>query len=101
MNACLHSPKTVETCIHNPKSGKINIGHRGQNIDMVKADIAFAMSESGPINALKSGLDTNMPRGYKSGDESRMKIVEAIRNNRETSRRYLSKSLVISSSDIQ
>lgn len=74
MNACLHSPKTVETRIHNPKSGKINVGHRGQNIDMAKTDIAYAMSESGPINALKSGLDTDMPRGYKSGDESRMKI---------------------------
>lgn len=42
-----------------------------------------------------------MPRGYKSGDESRARIVEAMRNNPEISRKELSNLLGISPSAIQ
>lgn len=87
--------------INNPKSGQINIDHLRQSVDITKDDIANTISKSGQINASKSGQDIDIPRGYKSGDESRMKIVEAMRNNPEISRKDLSKLLGISPSAIQ
>lgn len=87
--------------INNPKSGQINIDHLRQSVDITKDDIANTISKSGQINASKSGQNIDIPRGYKSGDESRMKIVEAMRNNPEISRKDLSKLLGISPSAIQ
>lgn len=87
--------------INSPKSGQISIEHLSQNVDMARYGIANAISKSGQINASKSGQNIDIPRGYKSGDESRMKIVEAMRNNPEISRRELSKLLDISPSAIQ
>ena len=73
------------------KSGQINSSKSGQ----------INSSKSGQINASKSGQNTDIPKGYKSGDESRAKIVEAMRNNPEISRKDLSKLLGISPSAIQ
>lgn len=87
--------------INSPKSGQISIEYLDQNVDMARDSIANAISKSGQINASKSGQNIDIPRGYKSGDESRMKIVEAMRNNPEISRRELSKLLGISPSAIQ
>ena len=83
------------------KSGQINIDHFSQSIDMTRDDIVNSISKSGQINASKSGQNTDIPKGYKSGDESRAKIVEAMRNNPEISRKDLSKLLGISPSAIQ
>ena len=57
--------------------------------------------KSGQIISSKSGQITDSPKGYKSGDESRSKIVEAMRNNPEISRKELSKLLGMSPSAIQ
>lgn len=87
--------------INSSKSGQINIDHFSQSIDMTRDDIVNSISKSGQINASKSGQNTDIPKGYKSGDESRAKIVEAMRNNPEISRKDLSKLLGISPSAIQ
>lgn len=87
--------------INSSKSGQINIDHFSQSIDMARDDIVNSISKSGQINASKSGQNTDIPKGYKSGDESRAKIVEAMRNNPEISRKDLSKLLGISPSAIQ
>lgn len=87
--------------INNPKSGQIDVNHLNQTVDITKVDITNTISKSSQINASKSGQNIGMPRGYKTGDESRMKIVEAMRNNPEISRRDLSKTLGISPSAIQ
>ena len=83
------------------KSGQIDGKYLGQVADISKDDALAAISESGQISSVKSGQNTNMPKGYKSGDESRSKIVEAMRNNPEISRKELSKLLGISPSAIQ
>ena len=87
--------------INSSKSGQINIDHFSQSIDMTRDDIVNSISKSGQINASKSGQNTDIPKGYKSGDESRSKNVEAMRNNPEISRKDLSKLLGISPSAIQ
>ncbi len=87
--------------INSAKSGQININHLSQNIDMMQDGIDIYNSKSGQINVPNSGQNTNMPKGYKSGDESRAKIVEAMRNNPEISRKDLSNLLGISPSAIQ
>lgn len=87
--------------INSAKSGQININHLSQNIDMMQDGIDIYNSKSGQINVPNSGQNTNMPKGYKSGDESRTKIVEAMRNNPEISRKDLSNLLGISPSAIQ
>lgn len=55
------------------KSGQISIEYLSQNVDKAGYGIANAISKSGQINASKSGQNIDIPRGYKSGDESRMK----------------------------
>lgn len=87
--------------INSAKSGQININHLSPNIDMIQDGIGISNSKSGQINVHNSGQNTNMPKGYKSGDESRAKIVEAMRNNPEISRKELSNLLGISPSAIQ
>lgn len=57
--------------------------------------------ESGQNDSIKSGQHANISRGYKTGDESRSKIVEAMRRNPEISRKELSTVLGISQSAIQ
>lgn len=87
--------------INSAKSGQIDINHLSQNIDMMQDGIDIHNSKSGQIKVPNSGQNTNMPKGYKSGDESRAKIVEAMRNNPEISRKELSNLLGISPSAIQ
>ena len=67
----------------------------------MKNDTLTDVSKSGQIISSKSGQITDLPKGYKSGDESRSKIVEAMRNNPEISRKELSKLLGMSPSAIQ
>lgn len=61
----------------------------------------MGIPKSRQIDESKSGQINNSPKGYKSGDESRSKIVESMRNNPEISCRKLSKLLGISPSVIQ
>ncbi len=59
--------------INSPKSGQTSIEHLSQNVDKAGYGIANAISKSGQINTSESGQNIDIPRGYKSGDESRMK----------------------------
>ena len=79
--------------INSPKSGQIDDGDFRQVAETLKNDTLTDVSKSGQI--------TDLPKGYKSGDESRSKIVEAMRNNPEISRKELSKLLGMSPSAIQ
>lgn len=83
------------------ESGQINIGTSRHAADILEDAVVDTKSKSGQINASKSGQNPDMPRGYKSGDESRARIVEAMRNNPEISRKELSNLLGISPSAIQ
>ena len=87
--------------INSPKSGQIDDGEFRQVAETLKNDTLTDVSKSGQIISSKSGQITYLPKGYKSGDESRSKIVEAMRNNPEISRKELSKLLSMSPSAIQ
>ena len=87
--------------INSPKSGQIDDGDFRQVAETLKNDTLTYVSKSGQIISSKSGQITDLPKGYKSGDESRSKIVEAMRNNPEISRKELSKLLGMSPSAIQ
>lgn len=91
------------------KSGQIENEYTNQITDIPKDNVVLTTSKSGQTCTHKSGQTcthksgqtTDSPRGYKTGEESRSKIVEAMRNNPEISRRELSKTLGISPSAIQ
>ena len=87
--------------INSPKSGQMDDENFRQIAETLKNDTLTDVSKSGQIISSKSGQITDLPKGYKSGDESRSKIVEAMRNNPEISRKELSKLLGISPSAIQ
>ena len=87
--------------INSPKSGQMDDENFRQVAETLKNDTLTDVSKSGQIISSKSGQITDLPKGYKSGDESRSKIVEAMRNNPEISRKELSKLLGISPSAIQ
>ncbi|MDE5880108.1 MAG: putative DNA binding domain-containing protein [Muribaculaceae bacterium] len=91
------------------KSGQINSGDLGQITDVLQDKRTDTMSNSGQINtpgsgqkdSIKSGQFTDLSKGYKTGNETRAKIVEAMRKNPEISRKELSLLLGISQSAIQ
>lgn len=91
------------------KSGQINNGNLTQIADTTKENRLNILSKSGQINSSKSGQIenpksgqiTDTSKGYKTGDKSRAKIVEAMRKNPEISRKELSTILGISQSAIQ
>ena len=87
--------------INSPKSGQMDDEIFRQVAETLKSDTLTDVSKSGQIISSKSGQITDLPKGYKSGDESRSKIVKAMRNNPEISRKELSKLLGISPSAIQ
>lgn len=95
--------------ISNSKSGQLDRNCLKETVDIKDDERLGVMSKSGQIktlksgqiNASKSGQNTDIPKGYKSGDESRAKIIEAMRKNPEISRRELSILIGISSSAIQ
>ena len=95
----LPSPKSGQ--INNLKSGQIEHSVVLQGVNIQENNTLMTISKSGQIDESKSGQITNLPKGYKSGDESRSKIVESMRNNPEISRRELSKLIGISPSAIQ
>ena len=60
----------------NQKGGQIKSVDLSQSADISKDDTLAATSKSGQMDESKSGQITDLPKGYKSGDESRSKIVE-------------------------
>ena len=87
--------------INSPKSGQMDDEIFRQVAETLKNDTLTDESKSGQIISSKSGQITDLPKGYKSGDESRSKIFKAMRNNPEISRKELSKLLSMSPSAIQ
>lgn len=93
----------------NVKSGQISDDDSRQTTDDLQDEGLNKSIDSGQKNHSesdqkdgdKSGQYADISKGYKTGDKSRSKIVEAMRRNPEISRKELSSLLGISQSAIQ